>query len=135
MAALMEVLIIARMRSSPWMCMSSTSLVARTADPSSGINFIPPGSSWEATVKISVKECSSFHYMTMLYTEAMTIRLIPFGWADIRKSRNGNEIVSCHHGEDECYGNQIQACMIKVVNNVKPSASSLCIKHVLLFYV
>ena len=43
----------------------------------------------------------------------MKVRFIPFGWADVQKHKNGSKRIQCHHKADECYGNQIQACMIK----------------------
>ncbi|KAJ2938634.1 hypothetical protein O0L34_g11962 [Tuta absoluta] len=43
---------------------------------------------------------------------AVKVKLVPYGKATHDKI-NGKWQFNCHHGADECYGNKIQACILK----------------------
>ncbi|XKL66163.1 hypothetical protein PGB90_009583 [Kerria lacca] len=42
----------------------------------------------------------------------LNVELVPYGKANQTKSKSGNYQFTCQHGEDECFGNRIQACAI-----------------------
>ncbi|KAL4711241.1 hypothetical protein ACJJTC_019082 [Scirpophaga incertulas] len=43
---------------------------------------------------------------------AVKVKLVPYGKSTHEKV-NGNWQFLCHHGPDECYGNKVQACILK----------------------
>lgn len=42
----------------------------------------------------------------------INLELVPFGNAKFHTDDNGQRKVECQHGEEECYGNRLQACYI-----------------------
>ncbi|KAK6167336.1 hypothetical protein SNE40_021392 [Patella caerulea] len=49
--------------------------------------------------------------------DILEITLIPYGKATEKKEANGSYTFTCQHGINECYGNVIQACAIKHIND------------------
>ncbi|KAI1290096.1 Gamma-interferon-inducible lysosomal thiol reductase [Halotydeus destructor] len=49
--------------------------------------------------------------------EIMDIELVPYGKAAYEERDDGSVIFRCQHGSRECYGNTVQACAIKQLNN------------------
>ncbi|XP_045489747.1 gamma-interferon-inducible lysosomal thiol reductase isoform X1 [Pieris rapae] len=43
---------------------------------------------------------------------SVKVKLVPYGKSTHDKP-NGKWLFNCHHGEDECYGNKLQACILK----------------------
>jgi interferon gamma-inducible protein 30/cytochrome c oxidase assembly factor 7 len=44
--------------------------------------------------------------------EYLELDFVPYGFADITSAPNGTFSFSCHHGDEECYGNKVHACAI-----------------------
>ena len=44
----------------------------------------------------------------------MSISLYPYGNAREHKLSNGTYVYSCQHGKDECFGNFVEACIMKL---------------------
>lgn len=51
--------------------------------------------------------------VTMKYSKLLVLDLIPFGHCKVQQRKNGMYDFKCQHGEKECYGNRVHACVIQ----------------------
>ena len=47
-------------------------------------------------------------------SDIMSISLYPFGNAREHELTNGTYVYTCQHGEEECFGNFVEACILKM---------------------
>lgn len=75
---------------------------------------------------ISTQFNSYFNYGQL---KLAIVNFHPFGFVEEKYNKTSKDYVfKCHHGEDECYGNQISNCFIDILGRIQSYKYLICLE-------